>query len=235
MTARQQPGLERTDPAYAGQAVYTKRTLRVYDTVVVRASNTAVWRCPPRRIRAHYQQHVSAAHLDVGPGTGYYLDHVRFPAPAPGITLLDPNIEVLRYAAHRLRRYTPTVHAADALRPVALDPNQFRSVAFGYVLHCLPGDLRVKAVVFDHVRPLVQPGGVIFGTTILNGGVRHTRLGRRLLRLYNRKGIFANLDDDLEGLRRELDRRFDDYQVEVVGAVALFAARVGDERGQGAG
>jgi hypothetical protein len=75
----------------------------------------------------------------------------------------------------------------------------------------------------DNLVPLVEPGGVVFGTTILNQGVRHTRLGRTLLRAYNRKGIFSNLDDDLEGLERELARRFDRYDLDVTGGVALFA------------
>jgi hypothetical protein len=69
--------LDDSDPAYRGQAVYTARTLRAYDAVVVKASNSLVWRCPARRILAQYDSHVSAAHLDVGPGTGYYLDRCR--------------------------------------------------------------------------------------------------------------------------------------------------------------
>jgi hypothetical protein len=140
--------------------------------------------------------------------------------------LLDPNAEVLRYAAHRLRRYAPMIHPADALKPIALEPHSFRSAALGYVLHCLPGDLTAKAAVFDHITPLVEPGGVIFGTTILHDGVRHSRLSRRLMRLYNHKGIFSNLEDDRIGLQEELGRRFDQYELEVVGAVALFAARI---------
>ena len=225
MTVKQYT-IAQTDPAHAGQAVYTKRTLRAYDTIVVRLSNSLVWHCPARRVRAHYQRHISASHLDVGPGTGYYLDHVRFPVDAPSITLLDPNPEVLSYAARRLRRYAPTVHAADALKPIAIEPHSFRSAALGYVLHCLPGNLAAKAVVFDQITPLVEPGGVIFGTTIVHDGVRHSRLARRLMRLYNHKGIFSNLEDDLGGLRDELGRRFDQYELEVVGAVGLFAARI---------
>jgi SAM-dependent methyltransferase len=216
--------LDRSDPAYPGQAVYTAKTLRGYDAIVVRLSNSWVWRCPASRIRAHYDRHLSAAHLDVGPGTGYYLDRGQFPHPAPQLTLLDPNPEVLRYAAARLQRYRPALHAADALKPIDLAPASFGSVGLGYVLHCMPGDIAAKAVVFDHLIPLVQPGGVVFGATILHGGVRHTRLGRVLLRAYNRKGIFTNLDDDLDGLEGALARRVGRFHVEVVGAVALFAA-----------
>lgn len=216
--------LDPSDPAYAGQAVYTSGVLRGYDLGVVKLSNSLVWRCPARRILGHYDRHVAASHLDVGPGTGFYLARCRFPAATPRITLLDPNPEVLSYAARRLRRYGPTLHTADALRPIVLEPASFRSAGLSYVLHCLPGDIATKAVVFDNLIPLMEPGGVIFGSTILAAGVTHTAVGRRLLRLYNHKGIFANLDDDLEGLQRELARRFTRFELDVVGAVALFAA-----------
>lgn len=136
---------------------------------------------------------------------------------------MDPNLDVLGFARARLARYRPTLHAADALKPIELPPASFGSVALGYVLHCLPGPMGAKAVVFDHVIPLVEAEGVVFGTTILNGGVRHTAVGRMLLRLYNRKGVFSNLDDTLEGLEGELARRFQRHAVEVRGAVALFA------------
>jgi SAM-dependent methyltransferase len=220
--------LDRSDPAYRGQAIYTRRALRIYDTLVVRFSNSVVWRCSARRILGHYRRHVAAAHLDVGPGTGYYLDRVRFPVDGPpDLTLLDPNPEVLRYAARRLRRYRPLLHAADALKPIALEPASFQSVGLGYLLHCLPGDIDAKAVVFDHVIPLVATGGVVFGTTILNGGVHHTRLARRLIGLYNHKGIFSNRHDDLAGLERALAARFERHALEVHGSVALFAAWTG--------
>ncbi len=217
--------LDRSDPAYRGQAIYTRRALRLYDTLVVRFSNAVVWRCPARRILGHYRRHLTTAHLDVGPGTGYYLDRVPFPGEgAPSITLLDPNPEVLHYAARRLRRYRPMLHAGDALKPIALEPASFNSVGLGYVLHCLPGDIDAKAIVFDHVSPLLAPGGVVFGTTILNGGVLHTRLARRLIGLYNHKGIFSNRHDDLDGLERALATRFERHALEVHGSVALFAA-----------
>jgi SAM-dependent methyltransferase len=218
--------LDRSDPAYRGQALYTARTLRAYDAVVVKLSNSLVWRCPARRILEQYDRHVSTAHLDVGPGTGYYLGRCRFPGEAPDITLLDPNADVLRYAAHRLARYRPATKAADVLKPIGLELVSFRSVALSYVLHCLPGDIDSKAVVFDNLGPLLEPGGVIFGTTILNQGVEHTRLGRTLLRTYNRKGIFSNLHDDRDALERALADRFDRYELDVSGGVALFACWV---------
>jgi SAM-dependent methyltransferase len=216
--------LDRTDPAYAGQAVYTPRTLRAYDAVVVKLSNSLVWRCPAGTILAQYDRHVSSAHLDVGPGSGYYLDRCRFPDESPDITLLDANLDVLRYAARRVARYEPRTQAADVLKPIRLDRASFGSVGLSYVLHCLPGDIDAKAVVFDNLAPLLRPGAVIFGTTILGGGVDHPRLARALLRAYNRKGIFSNLQDNRHALEHALADRFSRYELDVAGGVALFAA-----------
>jgi hypothetical protein len=41
----------------------------------------------------------------------------------------------------------------------------------------------------------------------------------------NRDGTFSNHDDDLEGLRAQLEQRLDGARVEVVGAVGIFSAR----------
>jgi hypothetical protein len=45
------------------------------------------------------------------------------------------------------------------------------------------------------------------------------------MRLYNRKGIFSNADDDQRGLEQGLASDLTDVEIEIVGAVALFAGR----------
>jgi SAM-dependent methyltransferase len=214
------------DPAYAGQAAYTPAMLRIYDVMVVRLANSIAWRCPARRILDHYQQHAAPSHLEVGPGTAYYPDRCRWPVASPRLTLLDPNPDVLRFARHRLRRYGPAVHAGDVLTPVALPPVSFDSISLGYVLHCLPGTITAKAVALDHLIPLLRPGGVLFGSTVVNRGVHHTRAGRYLLRRLNRTGVFSNLDDDRGDLERALADRFPRFDVEVHGSVTFFAGHV---------
>jgi RNA-binding protein YhbY len=37
--------------------------------------------------------------------------------------------------------------------------------------------------------------------------------------------VFTNLQDDLEDLRTELSKRFEDNDVQVIGCIALFWAR----------
>jgi len=90
------------EQAEAGQAVYTKQTLAVYDFVVLGISNRFLWKCPTRRLEEHYNKHVTANHLDVGVGTGYFLDRCRFPSPTPRIALMDLNTDSLEFASQRM-------------------------------------------------------------------------------------------------------------------------------------
>ena len=218
--------LDLSDSAYAGQAIYSRRNLRFYDLVVLTLSNPLVWRCPTRRILALYDAHVSDEHLDVGVGTGWYLDHCRFPGTKPRVGLLDLNPDALSAAAQRIRRYHPEQHRADVLQPIDQAIVPFRSVALTYLLHCLPGNLEEKAArTLDHLTPLLRPEGVVFGATLLGRGVHRSSAARALMGVYNRQGVFCNEADSLEGLHAVFAPRFEQVEVEVVGCVALFVVR----------
>lgn len=209
----------------AGQAVYTRRTLALYDLVVLGLSNRFIWKCPTERLAAHYQRHVSANHLDVGVGSGYFPARCRFPSASPRLALMDLNPAALDYAARRVARYRPERYRRNVLESIPFDAAPFDSVAVNYLLHCLPGDIASKAAAFDHLRPLLRPGARLFGATLLHDGVPRGAAARALMALYNRKGIFANRGDDLAGLRHELERRFADVRLEVAGCAVLFSAR----------
>ncbi|MCP4260687.1 MAG: class I SAM-dependent methyltransferase [Planctomycetes bacterium] len=210
----------------AGQAVYTKSTLSAYDIIVLGISNRYIWMCPSARIDAHYTKNASANHLDVGVGTGYFLDRCRFPSESPRVALMDLNHNTLDFASKRISRYTPEAYRQNILEPISADIPQFDSVGMNYLLHCLPGAITEKAVAFDHLKSLMNPGATLFGSTILQGGVTRNWAAVRLMKLYNNKGIFSNSADDPEGLERALTVRFADVSVEVVGCVALFSGHI---------
>ncbi len=88
----------------------------------------------------------------------------------------------------------------------------------------MPGSIATKSAVFDHVKAVLAPGGVVFGSTVLNHGVVHNAFTRWMMNLLN-EGAFTNLEDDLAGLQHELDQRFGRVQIKVVGSVAIFSAR----------
>lgn len=114
---------------------------------------------------------------------------------------------------------------ADKSYRVDLPANAFDSVGMSLLLHCLPGTIPSKARVFEHSRAVLAPGGVVFGATLLNGGVRHTALSRRALAAANRRGYCANLDDDLDDLDAALGHAYEQHEVRLIGTFALFSAR----------
>jgi SAM-dependent methyltransferase len=206
-------------------AVYTPARLALYDALILGLSCRLVWRCPRRHFLDLYNQHIGSPHLDIGVGTGYFLDRCRFPIEHPQITLLDPSDACLAKAASRLERYSPRVAKASALEPLDLGTARFASIALNGVLHCLPATPETKAAVLARLKPLLEDGGVVFGSTILGSGVEHGRLARAALARYNREGFFTNLADDLAGLERALAHNFADPQIEVRGSFALFTAQ----------
>ncbi len=211
--------------AEAGQAVYSPRVLSLYDWWVVRFSNRFAWKCPWRRLLKLYNECVSDNHLDVGVGTGFFLNRCRFPSSRPRLALLDMNANCLETTALRVARYDPIVHRANVLEPIEIEEPPFDSIGLNYLLHCLPGTMQSKAAAFDNLRPLMSSTAVLFGSTILYGGVQRGWLARRLMKTYNEQKIFSNEHDDLEGLRQALSDRFSEVNVEVVGCVALFQCR----------
>ncbi|MDF2998744.1 MAG: Methyltransferase type 12 [Xanthobacteraceae bacterium] len=221
-----QPG----DRSHAGQAIYSPLTLALYDLVVLTLSNPLVWRCPTGRILELYDQYAAASHLDVGVGTGWYLDRCRFQDDAPRIGLLDLNPSSLAAASRRIARYRPEQYRADVLKPSAIEAPPFSSIALTYLLHCLPGHIDEKAVVFDNLAPLLAPGGVMFGATLLSRGVERSAAARALMRTYNRNGVFSNAADSAAALEAALEARFNSVDIEIVGCAALFVAR--DPRGR---
>jgi ubiquinone/menaquinone biosynthesis C-methylase UbiE len=218
--------VSRDDPEYAGQAVYTPGFLKVYDLLVLRFNGHLAWRCGPGPLVRMYDEHVSVRHLDIGVGSGYFLDKCRFPVQRPEITLMDLNPHSLDAAADRISRYQPKKHLANALEPFGLPTGAFDSVGLNWLLHCIPGDMTAKGAVFDHCKAVLAPGGAVFGSTVLTGGVPQTWFSRWMLDQLNDKNeSFSNRDDDLETLESQLDQRFDDTQVDVVGSVAIFSGR----------
>ena len=72
--------MDRNDPAYNGQTRLQRGSCSTpYDPLVLGPIARFVWRCPTSRLLERYRRHIRARHLDVGPGTGYFLER-RGPA-----------------------------------------------------------------------------------------------------------------------------------------------------------
>ncbi len=208
-----------------GHAVYTKRSLGFYDWWVLNFSNRLIWCCPTDFIESHYRGHISDNHLEVGVGTGYFLEKT-LPEGEPKVALLDINPECLKYTADRLEQYRPEIYEENVLEPIDLYGEKYDSIALNYLLHCLPGRLEEKgAAVFENLIPNLAEGGIIFGSTILGAEVERSLAAKFTMRTYNRKGIFSNKHDSLGAMMEALSSRFKTFNVEVHGCVVLFWAK----------
>jgi hypothetical protein len=80
--------------------------------------------------------------------------------------------------------------------------------------------------VFGHLKHHLNTGGVLYGATILGDAAGHNGMGRRLMNIYNKKGIFGNRNDTFESLNKALGQHFDEVELHQHGKVVCFAARL---------
>jgi SAM-dependent methyltransferase len=214
--------VDRKDPAYKGQAGYNRFMLAVYDPFVLGFMTRAVWKSPMQPVVERYRKYIGHRHLDVGPGTGYFIEKAAPPAGTE-VTLLDPNPTVLAHSSRRLAAMRPSTVEADVMKPLPIE-GRFDSAALNFVLHCLPGPQSNKAQAVRNVAAVLEPDGVLFGGTVLGLDEHHNRRARAVIRAFNLNGAFDNREDTADGLREILEASFEDSRVDVVGSTALFIA-----------
>ena len=214
--------MDRKDPAYRGQRDYNRVLLHLYDPIVFRVGKV-VWHVPKPALLEPYRSYTSHNHLDVGPGTGYWLQQANL-APGSRVTILDPNRSVLRHVSRRVTGIELTAVEADVLKPLPVR-GPFDSAALNLVIHCLPGPMERKAPAIANIAAVLAPTGVLFGATVLGRSGDHTPVARRVLAAFNRQGGFDNLDDSEDGLRQILRASFEEVEISTVGSAAVFVAR----------
>lgn len=208
-----------------GQAIYSRSVLSIYDLWVLGISNSFIWKCPTKFILDYFNVHVSSNHLDVGVGTGYYLDKGKFPELSPRVGLMDLNSNSLNESAKRISRYQPEKYRVNVLDEIRLDIEPYDSVSLNYLFHCLPGKLEEKLKVLDNLAPYVKRNGVVFGSTIVSNAANTSSLAKKLMSIYNRKGIFSNSTDTSEALENYLTTNYDEFEIMKQGCVVLFSAK----------
>jgi SAM-dependent methyltransferase len=209
----------------AGAAIYSRPVLFLYDWVILGNNCRFLWGCPARHMLELYNEYISSNHLDIGVATGFFLDRCKLPAAKPRLALLDLNPNSLRVASKRLSRYDTQIYQRNVLEPFNLDGPAFDSVGMMNLLHCLPGNIDAKQIVFENAKAVMNPGAVLFGSTILPKGVKSNPIANMVLKMNNSRGIWTNENDDLEGLQKSLRLHFRESSVKIIGYEALFVAR----------
>lgn len=210
-----------------GSEVYSKLFLKFYDFYVLSFACGLIWKCPKWLICSLYNQYLSDEHLEIGVGTGYFLDKCVFPSVTPNVTLVDLNQNCLDATATRLQRYQPETYVADIFKELQIPADKkFDSVGMNYLLHCLPGTMDDKAKVFANIKPYLNPGAVVFGATVLGKNINMNFLVNKYLGFCNKVGAFTNSEDDMAGLERILKNNFREVFLLRAGCAAIFVAKM---------
>ena len=210
--------LDRDDPAYKGQRDFTPFALRFYDPFVLQFSAGWVWHCPLDRLLENYRWHIRPNHLDVGPGTGYFLEHAGLPEGSE----VDPRPEPQRPAP---RRGAPGDAGRDGGRSRRAQASarqgavRLRRDEPGAPLPARPDGPQGGGD--PERRKGAQPDGLFFGSTVLGDSGNHSWAARRMLDLYNGRGSFDNRLDT-EEVREILEASFEHVELDVVGSIAIF-------------
>ena len=202
--------------------IYTDLVLKMYNIWVLRISNKYAWRCPTKEVLLpFFRENISSQHIDVGVGTGYYLSHVN---NINKLTLLDANPNCLEYVKKNLtNRHIENLILHDVKVPFPKEiQKKYGSVSCFYLLHCLSGD---KRSVIENLSTLLNEKGVLYGATILGKAVNHNVFGKKLMSVYNEKGIFGNMEDSLQDFKEIFESYFGYVEFEMRGKVMLFSAR----------
>jgi hypothetical protein len=209
----------------AGASVYSNLLLTIYDIEVLMFELPYIFKCPLREVKDFFNKNISSIHLDVGVGTGYFLDKCEFPVENPTVHLMDLNSNTLQKTSNRIKRYDPVSHQCNVLEPIQADLPMFDSISAINFLHCLPGSMLTKEAAIKNLKPFLRDDGVFFGVTVLGQGVDVGILYRMANSIYNKKSIFSNMQDNAADLEVILSNNFKKYSVHIVGSVAFFSGQ----------
>ena len=159
-------------------------------------------------------------HLEIGPGSGYFLYPQNHCKNIKNLKLMDINKPILNSSLQNLTKYYNNIeiyHHNIFEQEIKL-PN-VESVGINYVLHCVPGKLEDK---FNNLLNNLPNSINIFGSTVINDNDKQTLISKTELLFLNQYQIFNNKLDYSNNLINFLKYNNLDHQTKIIGNVLLF-------------
>ena len=197
---------------------FVSRTLQYYDVAVNEINCKFAWNCSKKNIENMYKKNIRKNHLEIGPGTGYFIKNYQF----DNLTLVDVNNEILQYNVKQ-QHTTKFVRKNLFLKDETIDLLDYSSVGVNCVLHCVPGKLQEK--MENLIHSFHDKDILIFGGTVVNDPSTDF-LTNIQLKLLNKYGIFYNKEDYTENLIHFLEKKNYDYNIQKIGQMLLFEIRL---------
>ncbi len=193
--------------------------LNNYDYFVNNLNCKYVWKCNQNIIKDLYKNNLSKNHIEIGPGTGYFLKQNQFDS----LYLLDINNDILNDSFKNLKNNSKKIVKINKNifnKNNQLKINNVNSIGFSYVLHCVPNTLDTSLNYL--VNNLNKKDVTLFGSTVIPTNTNF--LASSELYFLNKLGIFNNLNHNLEQLKN-FSKNYD-HEINVVGNVLVFKIKI---------
>lgn len=197
-----------------------KISFLTYDFFVNKFVCSYIWRCNENNISKLYDENVSTNHLEIGPGTGFFIRKNKF----NNLYLCDINRDVLDFTKNQLKNNSKNIISIN--KNLFLDSNNLNiydinSVGLSYVLHCVPGNLS------DNLNTLKSnlsnnKNLTIFGSTVIN--TNNKAIPNLALLFLNKYGIFSNKYHCYQDLRKFI--KDNNGHIEKINNVAIFKFKI---------
>ena len=186
-----------------------------YDYFVNNINCKYVWKCDQRYIKKLYANNITNKHLEIGPGTGYFIKKYQF----NNLHLVDINQDILNNSKKNLTNNCQNIkiHNQNIFENNNKINEDITSIGMSYVLHCVPNNLDRS---IDKLVENVQTDNqiTIFGSTVIPN--KKDLMAMTEIYTLNTLGIFNNINHNKE----QLDYIIDKYNgnIKHVGNVLLF-------------
>ena len=186
-----------------------------YDYFVNNINCKYVWKCDQRYIKKLYANNITNKHLEIGPGTGYFIKKYQF----NNLHLVDINQDILNNSKKNLTNNCQNIkiHNQNIFENNNKINEDITSIGMSYVLHCVPNNLDRS---IDKLVENVQTDNqiTIFGSTVIPN--KKDLMAMTEIYTLNTLGIFNNINHNKE----QLDYIIDKYNGNInhVGNVLLF-------------
>ena len=185
-----------------------------------------VWQCSDKNICQLYKNNIQKHHIEIGPGTGYYLK--PYISNLNSLELIDVNSNVLRYANMRLhhsdlKKKITNINLFKKNNIIQIN-NEITSIGVNCVLHCVPGPIETN---IDNLINNIQKQNknnkiIIFGSSVINDSNKNI-LQDFELALLNYFRIFDNKKDNEERLIDYFHHKQLKYKINKIGSIILFS------------
>ena len=199
------------------QSNIVSKNLFFYDYLVNDLNCSFVWKCSQRNILHNYRN-ISDNHIEIGPGTGYFLKNKTFDT----LQLLDINNDILTNASLNLKGNCSQIKSFqhDIFTSSLPQLSKCNSIGLTYVLHCLPG--KIENNLDNLIRHIPYKNYNLYGASVIRDPVEKNSLAEMELFWLNKIGVFNNSNDTYSSLEKYFKKNNFQYDLKLEGYVAIF-------------